>query len=68
MNKSTVMSKATPDKPAWKLKSQAKLATDAAGLSSAEGTFKTFQIWPQSVPRSPGTVLISAIPFPLQNF
>ena len=40
MNKSTVKSKAKPDDPAWWLKPlaepQAELATDAAGLSSAE--------------------------------
>ena len=42
MNKSTVMSKATPNEPAWWLKPieepQAELATDAAGLSSAEAS------------------------------
>ncbi|MDD1643510.1 MAG: magnesium-translocating P-type ATPase [Methylococcaceae bacterium] len=40
MNKSAVKSKATPDEPAWWLKPlaepQAELATDAAGLSTAE--------------------------------
>ena len=40
MNKSKVKSKSTPDEPAWWLKPlaepQAELATDAAGLSSAE--------------------------------
>ena len=50
MNKSTVMSKAKPDDPAWWLKPltepQAELATDAAGLSSAEARSRRFKFGP----------------------
>ena len=50
MNKSKVKSKATPDEPAWWLKPlaepQAELATDAAGLSSAEARSRLAKFGP----------------------
>jgi Mg2+-importing ATPase len=50
MNKSTIKSKAKPDDPAWWLKPlaepQAELATDAAGLSSAEASSRLSKFGP----------------------